>query len=356
MFYDDESIRAIAPADLRPRREINNVPVVIASSNFFAPYAGVYLQSLIDHASPENSYDIIIMEREISRENRRLLLSLSDGRENISIRFCDPRGSLPDLPEDLRYPSELYYRVLSPHLLCHFERLVTTGVDMLLQADIANLFKSDLRGASLGAVRAWTINAMYHLDIPRGGYPVRAFEMGTQDYFHKVLRLKDASGYINADAIVYDAGKFRKEHSIEKLLSLIQRDDLIWVDQDVINIAAQGRIALLPLTWNFEIISAHQADHMLSVLSVEEKADLVQASKAPSLLHWAGKPKPWVCPDVPFGSEWWTAARRTPFMGHILARMIDELQKRGKYYQERYGQDVPVWEPIPQVDRSKKYQ
>lgn len=37
--------------ELQPYFEENNIPVVLASSDLYAPYAGVFIQSLIDHAN-----------------------------------------------------------------------------------------------------------------------------------------------------------------------------------------------------------------------------------------------------------------------------------------------------------------
>lgn len=73
----------------------------------------------------------------------------------------------------------------------------------------------------------------------------------------------------------------------------------------------------------------------------------------PYMLHWACKPKPWVCPDVPYGNEWWQTALRTPFIGHIIARMSDQQAKRRAYYKKRYGkEDVDIWDPSPKgIDR-----
>lgn len=42
---------------------------------------------------------------------------------------------------------------------------------------------------------------------------------------------------------------------------------------------------------------------------------------------------------------------RTPFTGHIIARMFDALQTRREYYQNKYGKEVAVWNPVPDVTR-----
>lgn len=86
MCCENRAENAGQSSGLLPAYSENNVPVIIACSNYYAPYAGVFIQSLADHATPEHNYDIIIMEREISQENKRLLSSLNKDRKNISIR------------------------------------------------------------------------------------------------------------------------------------------------------------------------------------------------------------------------------------------------------------------------------
>ena len=71
---------------LRPAFERNNVPVVLAFNNLYAPYGGVTIQSILDYASEENNYDIIIFESDVSEENKRLLKGLSTGHVNVSPR------------------------------------------------------------------------------------------------------------------------------------------------------------------------------------------------------------------------------------------------------------------------------
>ena len=110
-----------------PAFERNNIPIVLASSNYYAPYAGVVIRSLIDHASDENNYDIIIIERDISNPNKRILLQMAARRKNISLRFYNPSGFLARVDVSSlgteKFPLELYYRVLAPYMLGCYERL-----------------------------------------------------------------------------------------------------------------------------------------------------------------------------------------------------------------------------------------
>lgn len=50
-------------------------------------FRSVFIQSLLDHASEENNYDVVIFQRDISEENKRPLKSLAAGHTNVSVHF-----------------------------------------------------------------------------------------------------------------------------------------------------------------------------------------------------------------------------------------------------------------------------
>lgn len=330
---------------LFPAFEHNNIPVVLASSNLFAPYAGVFIQSIINCSSTEYNYDIIVMEREISDENKRLLLSLVEGEENFCVRFYNPSKMLPYFHTDTRYPAEIFYRICAPFLLVHYERIVTTGVDIILKKDVAQFFFTDLGECYIGAVRDLPFQWSY-----AKGRPIRSSinTIAAREYGEKVLKIQDPMDYVNGDVVVYDCKKVRANQNFEDVMCIAKNNTFLSVDQDILNIMMNKKIKFVDLCWNYMILTNHNSNKLIDMIPEKLRLDYEQAGKDPALIHWAGRPKPWVCPDVPLGNEWWEIAKQTPFMGHIIARMFDELQRRREYYLKKYGQEVAVWDPIPQ--------
>lgn len=353
---------------LSPAFAQNNVPVALAVSNMFAPYAGVFIQSLLDHADEGNYYDIIILEREISEENKRLLKSLAAGHTNVSIRFYNPSplfASFHYTNEKHHAPLEVWYKILAPHILGYPGRIITVDVDTLLKTDIARLMDEDLEGRCVGAVSsAPRIYADFLQDctfFSQTEYAARA-----RDYYPNVLGIEDGSdmesykNYVNTGLVLYDSDKYVQELDAETILNTGQQRRYFWSDQDVLYLLMKAKIKILDLAWNVVIpLNSREAK---KVPAVSEKYNELyndgeayqRAYEHPYLLHWAGNPKPWVCPDVTYGSEWWQTALRTPFVGHILARMLDAQETRRAYYRKRYGkEDVDVWDPSPKgIDRT----
>lgn len=346
-----------------PAFERNNVPVILASSNLYAPYAGVFIQSLLDHASEENNYDIIIFNREISEENKRLLKHLAAGYTNVSVRFYDPSPLFASFHyvDAEHFWLELYFRIVAPHILNYHGRIITVGLDTLLKADIARLMDEELEGCCVGGVsNAPDIyaNCLYdRVSFSRGNIAARDYWQDREIYDWK--NWESYKNHINGDLLLIDCDKYVQEADMETILNAAWHGNVLWADEHIVNSLMKGKIRLLNVAWNVMLpLNARAFEHLNIVSKIYSEiyngvGVFEQAYENPYLLQWVNKPKPWVCPDVPYGSEWWQTAMRTPFVGHIIARMFDAQENRREYYRKRYGKEVDVWDPSPKgIDRT----
>lgn len=339
---------------LFPAFEQNNVPVILASNNRYAPYAGVFIQSLLDHASEENNYDIIIFQRDISEENKRLLKGLAAGRANISIRFYDPSPFLASFhyaEENHLFPLEVYYRIIAPYIMDYPGRMITVDVDTLLKTDIARLMDEELAECSVGGVCDVVIIGMCLCDHTSFRKNIKM-----RDYYEYIYGLDYLRNYINGGLLLFDRNKYVQELKLETIFRTAQQGEYAYEEQDILNILMKGKMKVLDFAWNVRVRSNAYNTRFIDAGWKLYDGACERAYENPYLLHWAGKPTPWVCPDVPWGNEWWQTALRTPFVGHIFARMIDELEKRRAYFKKRYGKEMDVWEPTPEVEKKESHE
>lgn len=336
--------------DIFPAFDGNSVSIVLASSDYYAPYAGVFLRSLLDCAGREHVYDVIIFEREISAYNKRLLNGIAGERKNVSLRFYDPTDFLTRTDVHSlgtkQFPLELYFRVLAPFMLTQYDRIITVDVDTLLQNDIAGLYDVSLDGACMAAVPDILWQGFYN-----GNYVFAVNQLPARDYFDRILQMKDPMNYVNCGVVVYDCAGYRKELNWETILARAKSRAFMWQDQCTINGLLEGKIKFLDYAWNVELAVNSRSEYAIRSAPEESRQLYEKALRSPNILHWTGRPKSWVCPDVPYGDVWWKTAMQTPFMGHVIARMFDALQERRAYFQDKYGQDLAVWEPNPEIDR-----
>lgn len=351
-----------------PFFEEKNVPVVVVSNNLYAPYTGVFIQSLLDHASEGNNYDIIILERDISEENKRLLKTLAAGYTNVSIRFYDPSPlfvSFNYVDEEHDWPLEILYKIMAPHILNYPGRIIVIDVDILLKTDIARLMDEDLEGCCVGGISSG--GGIYAQCVTNCTLCFLTKNIRARDYWHNVYGLENYENwesyrdYVCGGLLLFDCDKYTREVDVETVLNTAQQRDYLFPDEGALHTLMKGNIKLLDLAWNVVpgSMTAGEIHHPGSKIYdkiYNENEVLKRAYENPYLFHWVGKPKPWVCPDVAYGNEWWTTALRTPFVGHIIARMADEQEKRRQYYRKRYGKEnVDIWDPSPKgIDRTKK--
>lgn len=133
---------------------LDDVVVVFAASENFVPYLSVALQSLIEHASAERRYDIVVLTRDISPSSM-ITLSRQVNRDNIGIGFLDAEAAIGNrkLPHYGHFRLETYFRLLAPSLLPSVRKAVYLDSDLVVLADIAELWDMDVEGYLLGATR-----------------------------------------------------------------------------------------------------------------------------------------------------------------------------------------------------------
>ena len=325
----------------------HNIAVVVASSDKYAPFAGVFLKSLINHANPQKNYDIIVFEREISEGNKELLKSLAAESNNISIRIINPIqlisiGQEPLSMGNERFPMEVYFKIIAPHVLPEYKRLLIVDVDTLLLRDIADLFETDLDEYCIGAVPCPLWQGHYARNDVFGNIHI-------QEYCRDVLHMDNPLMHANTGMILFDTEKYCRVVSLEELISAAQSREFILQDECVLNMLYEHKIKFLNPAWNFCLPVSPPYKVIIEEYPHEESSRAYrEASKDPYLLHWAANPKPWECPDVIYGSDWWQVALQTPFVGAILSRMVDYMIHRNEYYKNnKYNRIPDLWSTNP---------
>lgn len=326
--------------------EKNGIPIIYSCTNGFAPYVSVAIQSLINHISDLHFYDIIILERGINEEFKKLILAQANNRKNISIRFINISKIVETFDHsslELSLPFETYFGIIAPFILKEYKKIICINVDTLVRSDIAELFYENLDNQTIGGVVDIFINGAFELNYKMGVLSGKTMP----EYFNQVLKKINHNRYINGGLLTIDCVQYRAKETITSLIEIAKKEKFVFCDQDVVNILFKDDITLLDPKWNTAVITNSRSQILCDSSTQRVHDAYCNSCKNPSLLHWGGKPKPWICPDVPFGSEWWQTAVQTPFIGHIIARMVDGLITRKEYYKQRYGQAVAAWEPVP---------
>lgn len=301
---------------IEPAFSQSAVPIVFSANQAFVPVLAVMLQSVIEHTSQENNYDIIILTQDIDSTYKKKLCAMSEMRQNVRIRVVDVGEYFKEYSlytenrEDITV--ETYFRLVIPQIMQAYDKVVYLDGDMVANADIAELFKTDLNNCLIAAaVDCNSIGLCHHGDID------------LREYRKGVLKLEYPDRYFCAGVLVMNLKKFREDFAPEQLLKLAASYNWRQHDQDVLNMVCNKSVKLISVAWDL-LRDAGNNQYMPKELY----EDFLAAEGAPQIIHYGGMRKPWIYFDVERGEHFWRYAGKTPFYREILSMVSDANQQR----------------------------
>ena len=204
-----------------------------------------------------------------------------------------PDERIAALPDPGGFTGAMWYRLLLAGLAPDAERMLYLDVDTLALDDLSPLWEIELGENVVAAT-------------------TNVFE---QRYLHRPreLGLSGPEAYFNSGVMLFDLAAMRAQRTQEQLVECAAaRRDLLWPDQDALNIVLGGRRLHLHPRWNC----------MNSTLTFASAGDVYgadavgQAAARPAIRHFEGPlmNKPWhlLC-DHPHRDRYWRHRRATPW-------------------------------------------
>lgn len=304
-----------APATtLEPVFKDDAIPVVFAANNNFAPMFATCLQSVIDTSSKDYNYDIILIQSDLSDENKATLLSMIGQHKNFSLRFYDATSLLSDYELTARehISVETYYRFLIQDAMPSYDKVLYIDCDLIVKHDLAELYRTNLDGFMLAAT--------YDPDFIG---QVNGANQATYQYATDTLKLSDPYSYFQAGVILFNEKEMRKAHSLDEWLNFAT-EPYRYSDQDVLNVHCEGRVKYLDMSWNALSDCNHERIKNVITHAPSRIQKMYQnARQNPKIIHYAGFMKPWHRPTEDFAHDFWLTARKTPYYEELLAVMSD---------------------------------
>ena len=294
--------------------QCKKVAVLFAVNNWYAPYLGVALASLVECAG-KHEYELIVLYHDLSKRNRELLERIVDqfGRKSAGsfhLRFMEMSISMADYdfaPGYKPLSAECWYRLFAPSLFPEYDKILWLDADILVRDDVAKLYATSMGNNWIAACR-WDYGIIGILERER-----RQKQPKLGPYFTKVLGVKrPKENYVNSGVMLLNLRAMRKHGVQEKLLQAAQNPSMHFHDQCAINMVCQEHIYYIDSEWNGLV--SYNPDHL--PLKYRKKALVDKKNR--KIIHWAGGAKPWQKPDHEGAVEWWDVARRTLYYEHIL--------------------------------------
>jgi lipopolysaccharide biosynthesis glycosyltransferase len=225
------------------------------------------------------------------------------GRPNVdTIRVQNPFSHM-DLGGH-RVSVAALLKTILPTALQHLARLIYLDADIVVLRDIAELWRVDLGGAPMAGV------------IDMGVYRrmARAEWHGDPSDRNRMAALGLSANrpqYVNSGLLLMDLDELRRINFSRTAseMNSNHRGARQFVDQDIINSALAGRIAILDPRWNVTLQSmSRRAQRRHHYLPEMLQNDLALQKSEQWAIHYTGPDKPWVSSGIWMEEKWWRYA------------------------------------------------
>ncbi|MCX6794758.1 MAG: glycosyltransferase family 8 protein [Candidatus Falkowbacteria bacterium] len=236
----------------------NEINLVLAADDNYAPPLGVALISIIENYHDSRFLFFHILDNGISDKNKEYLKIIGK-KKGVELIFYDiPENLLADCPEVNHLSRTSYARLMISELLpSDVDKALYLDADIVVLENIAELYDQDLNGLSLGAVA-----------------DVMAKEI-LRIYFYSGL-----SNYFNAGVLLINLDSWRRQDVKKKSLEFISRHfkDIIRADQDILNCLFKDDWKLLDNRFNTDL---------------KRRGRKAMPGRGTVVLHYSDRVKPW---------------------------------------------------------------
>lgn len=309
--------------DVKPAFTKNNIPITLAANDFYVPYLATTITSIVKNASNDNNYDIIVMQRNFSDDSKRRLLNIISGKKNCLLRFIDISAysdRFSKLFTHMHFTIETWFRLVMPEMLSAYDKVIYLDSDLVVDTDIADLYKTELSDNLLAATKDADTAGLYN-----------GYDPDRKEYMDNILKIKNPYEYFQAGVIVFNLKQFRKDFDVSETLKYAASYEWKLLDQDVLNYLAQDKVKFIDMSWNVMTDWAGvRVKDIISRAPKELNDAYMEARKAPKIIHYAGGDKPWQKPDMDLSEYFWKYAKDSGYYEIILARMIPKKEKNIK--------------------------
>ena len=258
-----------------------NLNVLVQSSDFYCPFAGVMLTSLFENNKDVPKITVYYLGSNISDENMKKLNVLFQkyGREMI---YIDGK----QVDEMLRtYGTPMYRGSYSPYYKLFALDMINDDIDQLLYIDSDIIINNSLKSITDIDLNDKTLAMCYDLI--------------SEKYKQK---LGITGGYYNTGVILIDCKRWKENKCCSQIIDHMKNVHASYpiVEQDMLNILFNDSIQVLHLKYNLiaDIMLYNDCDWVKSIYGIEkyyDRSTFDEALKSPAVIHCfaAVTNKPW---------------------------------------------------------------
>lgn len=299
------------------------VPVVFAADDGYVPMVTTTIRSMLDNASKDRFYDIVVLTSNISGEHQSLMGECLVGNaDNVSLRFHDVSPIASDFElatNNAHIGIETYYRFIIQAVMPEYDKVLYLDSDLVIEGDVAKLYDTELGDNLLAATR--DVDYLGNLNMNDGW---------RLNYTKTKLKMSDPYGYFQAGVLLLNIKAMREAYTTREWLEFASVRDYIFDDQDVLNTHCQDRVVYLDQTWNVMHDCGHRVTNVFNFAPAYAYKAYMEARQHPLVRHYAGCDKPWNFIGCDWAEHYWRYARETPFYETLVAYLCTTEPKRNE--------------------------
>ena len=246
--------------------------ILVQSSDFYAPFAGVMLTSLFENNQDITQITIYLMTFNMSDKNRSRFQILAE-QYHRELKFIDTKeiDSFLEKHHVSRHRGAYttYYKIFALSAIKDdIDRLIYLDSDMVVTGSLSELMNYDLSNNPLGMC----------IDVLTSKYK-------------RLLKL-DSLLYYNAGMIIFDVKKWIECRGMDRIIEHISTVHSVYphVDQDLLNIVCLDSIATIPQKYNcYPVIYLYRDYNLLKkscgLVNYYSEAEVISARQEPAILH-----------------------------------------------------------------------
>lgn len=288
-----------------------NINICFASDDNYAQPLAVAIVSILKNSKETENFSFFVLDTGITDENKNKIAELKKIKyfciEYIQVNL----ECFENFPNNSKYITlTSYSRLLISSLLKTIDKVIYLDCDIVVCSGLGELFKEDIEN--------------YHI-------------AGVEDinYYHcrRYLKRETESFYVNSGVMLINLKKWRHDNIEDKLLAFPKNAtlELVYQDQDIINIVLSKTTKHLNLKWNvmhnFFSVAHHMEVHPL-------KKNIKIAWETPAIIHYTGYAKPWHKSYIPYGNLYLKYLKFTLFAKEYL--FLSNQKKSFKEYLYEY--------------------
>lgn len=279
------------------------IPIFLISDEKYAPYMCTTIVSILENTA--RTCSMYILDGGILPDTRLQIQETAQRYPHLhEIEFIGiDIERFANFPNLMHFSLNTYFRYLIPELKPELQKVLYIDSDMVITADVGELFDTDMQGKPLAAVP-------YRDERPDLNHFVKAQK---DEEIKQILGLPDTHLYFNAGLLMLDCEYFRRHGWVNKLFELTSQlaETIKYPDQDILNIIVCNNYHVLDDTWN-------------AVIDIDKMYG-VQHTELPAVLHFTGgsDTRPWMSLTCPYREVFDQYASNTPFADSIFTKRLE---------------------------------